>query len=401
MSGVTTIETDGFRIDGTGQGAAEMMKATWGDKAIKPEGPPPDAPRPPMDGGEEEKAVETPKEARPRDEKGKFTGKAAETPKADSGEPETTPDSSDTKETKEAKADAVEGGEGKPTDAPAQSKKDKRGDPRHDPRARVEQATSQAAEYRRRYEETQAQLNEVLSRLLQASQQGAPQGNPAGFQGGTERDNDPGVPKKEDFADYESFVDARAAYRAERAAEARFKALMQETQRAHAEAAEHQAKSATYTGFQQKIEKAGGKDFLDSLDERVVNTRPISAYSREEIRFLADNGGIAELARAEAAEHILRSDHAAELLKHFSENPDDFQRLPTLHPRELARAIGRIEARFEQAVRTVPAARVEVSKAEAPVSTVTGTARSSATEPDATADYDVWAAARKAKMRRG
>ena len=65
---------------------------------------------------------------------------------------------------------------------------------------------------------------------------------------------------------------------------------------------------------------------------------------------------------------IVDSPHTAALLDHFSRNLADFQRLSTLHPILAARALGKIESRFESAASTLgPALKPPpISKAKPP-----------------------------------
>ena len=111
---------------------------------------------------------------------------------------------------------------------------------------------------------------------------------------------DPGVPKEDDYADYDSHQDAVMQYRAEKSTH-NILASRQETNR---QAQEHAQKQALYGDHDQKQKKfaTSVKDLWQTLDQSYLDNRT--------------PGGNA------AAEAILRRDNSAEVEYFIAKNPE-------------------------------------------------------------------------------
>jgi len=151
------------------------------------------------------------------------------------------------------------------------------------------------------------------------------------------------TPVRDDYPDYESFVEAKAAHAGKVAArEERVNAERQ----AKAEA-EHKTRTEKIQTFQSKVAEK-----YPDLNERL-----------EPIAHVVMPDGVAE-ALAESAV-------GPDILNHFAENTKDFERLASLSPSAALREIGKLEARFESATPAAPAtaAAPTASTQAAPVAT--------------------------------
>jgi hypothetical protein len=112
--------------------------------------------------------------------------------------------------------------------------------------------------------------------------------------------------------------------------------------------------------------EAKNPGFHDRLDPEIIALRPASVLPPAERQ-----------AEHYVFEEIVSSERAPELLLYVSENPDEFQRLATLHPRVMLREIARLEVSLSgppaaaTAGNSAPKAP-EVSQAKPPVRPVTG-----------------------------
>ena len=295
-----------------------------------------------------------------RDEKGRFL-------KAD-GTPEDEPEA---EEEPEPEKEAEKGDD-----------KDKLGKPRHDPRARMLQATQQAAAAKRERDEARAEAARLRAEL-EASRAPAPATKPA--VAATEGDPEP---KEDQFQDYRDYVKAQARW------EARQEYTAQERQRQiheHAKrfATERQTRLSAFANQIQDRLKSD-PDFMDRLSPEVKELRPASVLGPNE-----RPGPLNAI-----AEEIVLSEKPLSLLQHFSENPAELQRIATLSPRELIRAMATLEARLA-AVTAGAAPRAEISQAKPPVRPVTGSPH--AADPlEVTDDMSVeeWFKRMNAKERR-
>jgi hypothetical protein len=138
------------------------------------------------------------------------------------------------------------------------------------------------------------------------------------------------------------------------------------------QAAEHhlrtveQGLSAYAQRMQQALPDKGALEaFLKELPESITNLRPSAVHT-----MLAPNEPLS--AANVIADCISDADNPVALMRHLKDHPTEFQRLLTLHPIAVFRAMGRLEASLAAAPspsRPAPAA-VPVSKARPPVQRV-------------------------------
>lgn len=243
--------------------------------------------------------------------------------------------------------------EEKPEEKPEPDKK--KGNPRHDPEARKAEIS---AEIRELTEKRNALRREVERPEPQARQ---------------ERSDKPDKSEKPDWTRYEAegrsfqeFLDDSNAhavkegikkYEAERQAR-------EKHERVRIEARQF------ISSYEQRMnayaEKNGGQEFLDSLDQELLQIPPRRVVSPDQVRpehFIV--------------EEVIASESAPQLWAYFSENRQEFQRLATLEPLEIIRGIAKLAASLEspKAAATAgnPAPKApEVSQAKPPVRPVTG-----------------------------
>ena len=124
-------------------------------------------------------------------------------------------------------------------------------------------------------------------------------------------------------------------------------------------------------------------DFPKRIDPRLVNLQ--APWQLEEGQQLTAWNAIAA--------EITDSSLAPELLLHFTEHEDEIQRLATLGPRELTRAMAKLEAKLEAATAGTPAPVIpsyEPSAAQ-PVTPVTGAATTADGPPDVeNSSFEEW-----------
>jgi len=130
------------------------------------------------------------------------------------------------------------------------------------------------------------------------------------------------VPKREDFDDYEAYVEARAEYKAVQAAEKR----IQEVEVRQREAAERREAES----YQQSFEEARSTAY----------ERGVEAYPDFEEVTTADDLAISPA----MAEAILSSDKAHELWYHLGKHPEIAERIAGLPPVQQGRELGKLEA---------------------------------------------------------
>ena len=277
---------------------------------------------------------------------------------------------------KEAKAEAKAEEKPKETPEPAKEAKDEEAEEQKSRAAeRVKEATRQAAELKRQVAQERQErerLAREVAELRRAHQeatqraQPAPQAQPQ-RQAPVSPDNDP-QPRQEDFEDYAEYVDARARHAAR--AEYRERERTESARRvAHAYA---ETIGGVVNKFHERLEKAGNGDreaFLGSISPVVAGLRP---------SFLLGDGET-PTTHTVIADEIVDSEHSAGLMKHFTDHPDDFQRIASLRtPRDIAREMAKLEAKLESATAgnslpaRQPASKPATSQAPPPVQPVTG-----------------------------
>lgn len=164
-----------------------------------------------------------------------------------------------------------------------------------------------------------------------------------------------------------------------------------------AETARTEASRQRNATFTERFDAAKAADpkFLDALSPEVLALRPFDALQPGEV----------PSARHAIAEEILSSEVGPQLLRHFSEHPEDLARLSAMTPRVLLREFARIEDKVTSAVQkpaAAPAAEVPVvSQAPPPPERLEGK-QSTPADPIksavASGDFGAFRAAKRARM---
>lgn len=142
---------------------------------------------------------------------------------------------------------------------------------------------------------------------------------------------------------YEDYLDARADFRVaqavkadreQRDAEARTRETQERHQRATQSATERESK------FAKRLKDAGinGEDLHEELDHLRPSHR---LRDPESGQFTAKPSGYNAL-----ADQLLESDVAPQIMRHFSDHPEDMHRIARLMPLALMREFARLELRF-------------------------------------------------------
>lgn len=161
---------------------------------------------------------------------------------------------------------------------------------------------------------------------------------------------------------------------------------------ARAEFREQQKQARTHYEAEQRQRTIGTR--IEKYLERVTATEPYDALMTRvapEIQALRPSHALAAGERPTAhtavADALLDSDTPAALMLHLTEHPETFRRLLTLHPIQVIREIGKIEARLD----TAPAGSVSaplISQAKPPIKPV-GSAPSVSDDEDLSNDADL------------
>jgi hypothetical protein len=275
----------------------------------------------------------------------------------------------------EPKADEFEEVEAKKEPEPQAEKPRK---PRDDPKARVEQATAreaaakrEAAEWRRRAEAAEAAVK-------------TPEPKPAAQHAKAPVDDDP----EPNPADYEhgefdpKYLREVAKHEGRRASREEIQRHRQATDTQREEQRVDRVRGERHEAWRTRIAAAIERD--PSLDVQVsgdVVAALEAAQSRRNGQPVSKLAAIGDV--------LLDSDVSHALMRHLSEHPDDFQRLSTLHPIQIVRELGRLEARMDAASPPGTAPRApQLSQAKPPVRPVTGAPSTSDEDPDAIDDFD-------------
>jgi hypothetical protein len=180
-----------------------------------------------------------------------------------------------------------------------------------------------------------------------------------------------GEPKREQFNDYEGFIEARAEWKADQRVNERLaKQSEDRQQQAH-----------------QDTERKAVEDFQKRSREAAK-----SIPDFEEV--VSDSDAIVTKAMAEA---IVSSEDGHLIVYHLAKNPDEAERIASLSPAAQAREIGKIEATLSKPAPKKP------SGAPAPISPVGGKASATSAEPDPsnTKDWIDWRNRQVAARKRG
>lgn len=184
-----------------------------------------------------------------------------------------------------------------------------------------------------RFDEINARLHAAEARARESAQpqQPAPQA--------------PQPPKQDDFQTYEEYIDARATFKAEQAAEAKWNGLQQQQRQATQQQAEQARIYNAETNWGQKSHEAAAK--YPDFEQKIATSAPLT--------------------NAHAMAVMKASPVAGDLAYHLASNPDVVGRLNGMHPIDAAAELGRIEGKL--AGSTTPP-KPSVSKAPKPISPV-------------------------------
>ena len=270
------------------------------------------------------------------------------TPEVEGSSP--SPATTEEEEPEEQKASESE--EEKPEETEEEKEPEKKlGKPKHDPRARVQQVISQKKEAERERDAALSAVTELKERLERLERGEKPTAAPQP----DARPAAPSKPKPEDFDDYEAYLDARDEYRDNRLVE-RFQE--HETQRSEI-SEQDRALSYAVHRYSEAV-KSTAADWSEDVQTLVAE-------------FQLPPGAQPDATNWMANELVFNPEAAPSLGLYLSEHPDEFQAIASLStPRDVSRAMAKLEARLELATTGTRPERVAKSKAAPPIKPVSG-----------------------------
>lgn len=251
----------------------------------------------------------------------------------------------------EVEKTAAEADKSAPDEDEAEEKApEKKPNPRHDPKARMLEATRKEAEAKRALAEERSRREAIEARLAEIERRVAPKE--------PERQEAPRwtgetKPSPGDFETYEEYLDARDTYNR--------KTWEKET-------LEKSQAEGIYRALREqktKFEQAAAAD-MDKYSEEVLSLQT---------EFQLPEGTKPSARNWIANELFFSPESARPLMLHFSEHPEDLQRIAALQtPRAVSREMAKLEARLEAAMTGAPSPEreVAVSRAAPPVKPVAG-----------------------------
>ena len=251
----------------------------------------------------------------------------------------------------EVEKTAAEADKSAPDEDEAEEKApEKKPNPRHDPKARMLEATRKEAEAKRALAEERSRREAIEARLAEIERRVAPKE--------PERQEAPRwtgetKPSPGDFETYEEYLDARDTYNRKTWE----KETLEKSQAEGIYRALREQKS--------KFEQAAASD-LDKYSEEVLSLQT---------EFQLPEGTKPSARNWIANELFFSPESARPLMLHFSEHPEDLQRIAALQtPRAVSREMAKLEARLEAAMTGAPSPEreVAVSRAAPPVKPVAG-----------------------------
>ena len=232
--------------------------------------------------------------------------------------------------------------------------------PRSDPYARVKQATAEAAEAKREREQIARERDDARAEATRYREEAAR------IAAWAAAPREPvASPPPERFPSYqemaatkpeltpEQWLDARDEWRDAKKAETEGRRRAEES---------HQQRVGTFRSKITAVETAepGFWAGLGGFTASLVPARELPPGAQ-----LTGRNAIADV--------IIDSDAPDKLLRHFRDDPADFQRISTLHPMLAIRELGKLEARLDAASSTGPASKAPViSQAKPPLKPVSG-----------------------------
>jgi hypothetical protein len=257
------------------------------------------------------------------------------------------------------------------------------GKPRDDPRARMLEATRKEAEAKREAQR-ERQRAEAAERRIQEIERAKVE---------AENPTLKAEPQLSEYDDFEKYLADRDKFR------------RQEWERETAEKQrEYQAREAaartvgfidkSLQEFRKRQDEAGGGDrsaFLARLAPEVLELQP--SFTVDDPREIAQGHIVAD--------EIIRSERGPALMLHFTDHPDELQRVLALRTKEDIRVEVRLIAKGLTAATSGNSAKPRVSQAPPPVRPVTGVPHTASDDPDPESDdYDTWSRKVDAKERR-
>lgn len=178
------------------------------------------------------------------------------------------------------------------------------------------------------------------------------------------------APKREQFQDYESFIEARATWRAEKAAEEKARKILEESRNSDKESRDRETQSKQIQEWNAKLEKA--RDAVEDFDEVCAESEAIVTPPM--------------------ASAIQESDHGALIAYHLAKNPAEAERISKLSPSKQAAAIVALEDKVAKPAK-------QPSKAPEPINPVGKKAEVTEKDPARMTDeeYAAWRRERRAR----
>jgi hypothetical protein len=359
-----TVGTDSFRVTSNTEKAEDMIAA------LEPPDPKANKPRILSTDGETVEEKDPVSEA--ASTLGKKGGKAtADARKA--AEKESAKESPDKAAKPDKAAETKKAGEAE-GDTDKEEAKSKKGDPRHDPEARIAVLAREKREAQDRADRAERDLeNERRSRTQPARDE-----RPAPVQERREaKPADDPEPQEAEFDNYADYVKAAGRH----AARTEFRERERQSQEREREVQRDRFVHKSLETFSERLTKRAEADdtFIDRTKDFATSLQP---------SFMRAQGAPLE-GRHVAADCVIRSERAPELIEHFTENPDEFQRIASLRTVPdirvaVANLEGYLRARSERpaAATADTSARRETSRAGTPVRSVAGTPNTEAGETD-------------------
>lgn len=217
--------------------------------------------------------------------------------------------------------------------------------PRNDPEARIQQAIAKQREAERKAADAERRAQDAERRVAPPREEPKAAAQPERFQRFEEWLG------KNPEASHDDYLDARDEWRDQRQQQA---ARQAESQRARTV-----IESKVRTSFDAAIK--ADPDFLSACADDVLSLPHFGNLAPGEKPTVWHVIG----------EEVARADNPALLIRYLSDHPDDFQRLATLPPRDITRALAIYETRVDAAP-TRSAPTPAVSHAKPPVQRVTG-----------------------------
>ncbi len=238
--------------------------------------------------------------------------------------------------------------EPKPAEKPRAAK------PRDDAFARVKDATAKEAAAKRERDEARAELDRLKAENARLSSQ---------YQAPREDPKPSAPPAPEKFPSYQEMLEKNAELTPEQWLDQRDD--WRDQQRAAV-----QARHASEAAYQSHLKRLNDRISAIEKDEPGFWSR-VQPLAQRLVPSMEVPKGQRITGVNALADRILKSEKQPELLRHFTDNPTDFQRISTLHPEDFYWEMGKLEARLEAAPATGSARQAPVvSQANAPLKPV-------------------------------